>query len=92
MSIQWRRARPYFWTFVLALLAGTIPNARGASVSYTYDRVGRVTTAVYDNGTCIAYAYDAAGNRTSQITTVSGTPEMPTWGSGAWGCFVWTPH
>lgn len=90
MSTQLRKARPYFWALVLVLLVDAVPNATDATVSYTYDRVGRVTTAVYDNGTCIAYGYDAAGNRTSQINTVSGTPEMPTWGSGVWGCFAWT--
>jgi YD repeat-containing protein len=74
------------------LLCILVPDPTAASVSYTYDLAGRVTTAVYDNGTCVAYAYDAAGNRTSQINTVSGAPVTPTWGTGTWGCFVWTPH
>jgi len=74
-----------------ALLLGIlVPTPTAASVSYTYDPAGRVTTAVYDNGTCVAYAYDAAGNRTSQINTVSGAPVTPAWGTGTWGCFVWT--
>jgi hypothetical protein len=62
-----------------------------ASVVYGYDADGRVRTALYDNAACIVYDYDANGNRTSQTTTISGTPETPTWGTGSWGCFYWTP-
>jgi YD repeat-containing protein len=76
---------------VLLLLGVIIPDVSNASASYTYDQLGRLVTAVYDNGLCIAYAYDMNGNRTS-ISTVSTTPQSPTWGSGAWGCFNWTPH
>lgn len=76
----------------LLLLSVLVPHPTDASVSYTYDRVGRLTTAVYDNGICVAYAYDAAGNRTSQINTLAGTPVTPTWGTGTWGCFAWTPQ
>jgi len=76
----------------LALFVAAIPVKTGASsVTYTYDLLGRVTTAVYDNGLCVAYAYDANGNRTSQTNTMSGGPGSPIWGSGVWGCFVWTP-
>jgi hypothetical protein len=64
-------------------------DAFGFDVKYTYDLSGRVTTALYDNGMCIVYTYDAAGNRTAQTSTSWGTP--PAWGSGVWGCFVWTP-
>jgi YD repeat-containing protein len=62
--------------------------ASTASVQYTYDQFGRVTTAQYDNGTCVAYTYDANGNRTAQTT--SDTPASPVWGSGVWGCRPWT--
>lgn len=86
------QARAPLMTSLLALLAVLVSGPTNASVSYTYDLAGRVTTAVYDNGTCVAYAYDAAGNRTSQINTVSGTPVTPTWGTGTWGCFAWTPQ
>ena len=61
-----------------------------ASVSYTYDLLGRVTTAVYDNGMCIAYAYDKNGNRTSQTNTAVGQTQPLNWGSGTWGCYYWT--
>jgi YD repeat-containing protein len=75
----------------LVILLGTrVANAATASIQYTYDQLGRVTTALYDNGTCIAYTYDANGNRTEQTFTTSGTPLSPVWGSGVWGCFSWT--
>jgi YD repeat-containing protein len=78
-------------TAALALMVATVivSSATGAGVTYTYDALGRITTAQYDNGVCIAYGYDANGNRTSQTNTVSGVPAMPTWGSGVLGCFQW---
>lgn len=78
---------------MVLLLLGLVGSADGtaASVSYTYDLVGRVRTAVYDNGLCVAYTYDASGNRTSQVGTVGGTPSQAVWGTGQWGCFPWTP-
>ena len=79
-------------TMVLVLMSFLwVSPSEGAttSVQYTYDPLGRVTTASYDNGTCIAYTYDANGNRTAQTFTTSGTPASPVWGSGVWGCFPW---
>jgi YD repeat-containing protein len=41
-------------------------------VSFGYDALGRLASAVYSNGTSttsITYSYDAAGNRTSVVTT-----------------------
>ena len=51
-------------TFALAAHAG--------SVSYSYDALGRLASAVYSDATStttITYSYDAAGNRTSVATT-----------------------
>jgi YD repeat-containing protein len=76
----------------LALLGNLIPGGADASVYYGYDNLGRLKTALYDNGVCIVYIYDANGNRTSQTSTVSSSPESPVWGTGSWGCFYWTPH
>jgi YD repeat-containing protein len=58
--------------------------AANGSVVYTYDALGRISTASYDTGVCIAYTYDANGNRTSQkiLVTSSSSP-------GVWGCFNW---
>jgi uncharacterized protein RhaS with RHS repeats len=49
-------------TVALAIHAG--------SVSYSYDALGRLASAVYTDGSAtITYSYDAAGNRTSVATT-----------------------
>ena len=41
-------------------------------MSYGYDALGRLASAVYSNGSSTAtvtYSFDAAGNRTSVVTT-----------------------
>jgi YD repeat-containing protein len=48
--------------------------AHAGSVSYSYDALGRLATAVYTDGTStttITYSYDAAGNRSSIAATSS---------------------
>jgi hypothetical protein len=55
--------------------------AANGSVTYTYDALGRLRTALYDTGVC-TYQYDANGNRTQQTVNVSGSPLTPTWGTG----------
>ncbi len=75
----------------IAMADLTTASAANGSVSYTYDALGRLTTASYDTGVCVIYQYDANGNRTLQTVNVN-TGTAPTWGSGVWGCFVWTPH
>lgn len=76
----------------LSVLAGALAGflatssalAANGSVAYTYDALGRLTTASYDTGVCIAYSYDANGNRLSEkilVTTAGST--------GVWGCFNW---
>ena len=75
------------WPFLLAAPS----YAATASVTYTYDLVGRVATSLYDNGVCVVYSYDPVGNRTAQTNTLSGSPVTPVWGTGTWGCFKWTP-
>lgn len=67
-----------------------VPTISQASVIYTYDQVGRVTTALYDNNVCVVYSYDANGNRTTQTITASGSPNTPSWGTGVFGCFRWS--
>ncbi|MPV68715.1 MULTISPECIES: RHS repeat domain-containing protein [unclassified Burkholderia] len=55
----------------LALLLASAAASSG-SISYTYDSLGRLTKAVFNNGsstTTVTYNYDAAGNRTSVSTT-----------------------
>ncbi len=43
------------------------------SITYEYDSRGRLKKITYLNGTTIQYNYDNAGNRTSVVTTCSGT-------------------
>jgi uncharacterized protein RhaS with RHS repeats len=42
--------------------------AAAAATAYTYDTLGRLSTASYDNGKQIVYNYDPAGNRSSVVT------------------------
>ena len=91
MRIRICQAKALLSVAALALLGSLLPLGAVGSVIYTYDQLGRVTTGLYDNGFCIAYAYDASGNWTAQTSSVSSAPESPTWGSGVWGCFSWTP-
>ncbi len=75
---------------LLSLLAGVgLTGSDGASaangsVAYTYDALGRIVTASYDTGVCIAYTYDANSNRLSEKILVT----SPT-STGVWGCFNW---
>lgn len=58
-------------TIALALV-GASAVASAGSITYTYDPLGRLTKAVFNNGsstTTVIYNYDAAGNRTSVSTT-----------------------
>jgi YD repeat-containing protein len=83
-------ARRRSWLVLAALAssasaAAALPAfAANGSVVYTYDALGRISTASYDTGVCIAYTYDANGNRTSQKILVT----SPT-STGVWGCFIW---
>ena len=68
--------------------------AATGSVVYTYDALGRITTASYDTGVIIIYSYDANGNRLSQVINVNSA--SLTWTSTAtpctsncWGKALW---
>jgi len=78
---------------VAVLLAGLavsdVAIAANGSVSYSYDALGRVTTVFYDTGVCIAYTYDANGNRTAQTIQTVNLGGTPLWDSVTWGCFLW---
>lgn len=87
-SLFTRRMSPWVVLFVLSLVVpdgaiSTAPAANG-SVAYTYDALGRVTTASYDTGVCIIYTYDANGNRLSETINVTAAGA-----TGVWGCFNW---
>lgn len=75
-----------------ALLAGVAiasAFAQSGSVTYTYDPLGRLSTARYDTGVCILYTYDANGNRLSQTIMISGSGTTGVWGCFAWGQSTW---
>jgi hypothetical protein len=65
---------PFRTVLAACLCAATLAGAPAyaGSVSYTYDALGRLASTVYSNGTStttITYSFDAAGNRTSVVTT-----------------------
>lgn len=70
-----------FALLLVVALGGVAALAANGSVTYTYDALGRLTTAFYDTNVCITYGYDANGNRTSQSVLTSP--------GGRWGCFTW---
>ena len=49
-----------------------------SSVQYQYDNLHRLISAQYDDGTTIQYTYDAMGNRTSKVLTVTTTSSSTT--------------
>ncbi|PTR05346.1 YD repeat-containing protein [Nitrosospira sp. Nsp5] len=66
MSTRFRFRGLVFLGLVATAMSGP---ALAASVVYTYDALGRLSKATYSTGAIITYAYDAAGNRTSAVTT-----------------------
>lgn len=95
-----RRTVPRLLAVILAsLVAGAALGSSNAyaangSVTYTYDALGRVTTASYDTGVIVIYTYDSNGNRTAQVINVNTAPLTWTatytpcttncWGSSLW--------
>ena len=73
-------------TVIVAMIAFPLADgfAANGSVVYTYDALGRVTSASYDTGVCIAYTYDANGNRLTEKILVTSSAS-----TGVWGCFNW---
>ena len=57
-----------WWAVVagLVLLGGAVA---GAAERYEYDRAGRLIKVTYDDGSSIAYTYDANGNVVAIVTT-----------------------
>ncbi len=49
----------------------------GEYISHTYDDLNRLVRTDYGNGTVIEYAYDAAGNRSTQTVTEPHPPPPP---------------
>lgn len=82
-----------YWV-TLSLISISSAWAANGSVAYTYDALGRVTSASYDTGVIVIYTYDANGNRLSQVInvntaaltwTATSTPcTSNCWGAGLW--------
>ena len=45
-------------------LATTAEADFAGTITYTYDALGRLTSASYGDGTIVCYYYDSVGNRT----------------------------
>jgi YD repeat-containing protein len=82
------RAIARLWILILILISEGCPVAE-ATINYSYDRLGRLTSAAYENGVCLTYSYDANGNRTV-ISSIIAPVGPPTWGAAPFGCFNWT--
>jgi YD repeat-containing protein len=85
-------------TALLAVAIGLFPHstarAANGSVAYTYDALGRVTTASYDTGVIVIYTYDANGNRTQEVinvnaATLTWTATSTPCSSNCWGAGLW---
>jgi hypothetical protein len=79
-------------TATMGLIFAVLAATGVAGASQTQDNQKDHGGAIPRTDPCIVYTYDANGNRTSQSITTSGGALSPVWGTGVWGCFVWTPH
>ncbi len=66
-----RRYPSWLWGVMVGLIALVMLSAAPtlAATQYKYDAQGRLIAVIYDNGERIDYHYDAAGNRTSVVTS-----------------------
>jgi YD repeat-containing protein len=101
------RARPFVSPYLLRILislsiaialAAGLPQegaiAANGAVTYTYDALGRLTSASYDTGVFIYYTYDANGNRLSQVINVNSgtltwTATVTPCTANCWGGALW---
>ena len=51
-----------------------VADLNAAAIQYSYDSLSRITRVAYPDGTTIAYTYDAASNRLSQVIS---SPSIP---------------
>jgi uncharacterized protein (TIGR03437 family) len=59
---------------ILVIAAAFASTVEAGAVAYSYDRLNRLTGVAYPDGTTIAYTYDSAGNRLSQVIV---NPSIP---------------
>ncbi len=73
-----RKVRRAHYAAVLASVLVLITTAHAVQVTYEVDPAsGRVTKAIYPDGSYITYGYDENGNRTSATVTDLGAPTAP---------------
>jgi YD repeat-containing protein len=60
---------------LLMLLAALIAGKSSSAAEYQYDSLNRLSRVNYDNGTSIAYTYDAAGNRLTLVAQSGVAPD-----------------
>ncbi len=68
------------WSLIIISVLGLLASpcqAQSTSITYTYDDAGRLQTAVFEDGSEIAYSLDPAGNRTLVATTGPAVPSVP---------------
>ena len=80
-----RRLKVAFCMTAAIFLSGISMYADGATTTYTYDSLNRLTTADYSNGLVINFTYDAAGNRLTQVISSGVTQYAVTPSAGANG-------
>jgi hypothetical protein len=91
MLIPRRRRKALLILVALVTAALSIPSTAHDIASRAMKQVRGTIGAISSDDPCIVYTYDANGNRQTQMITVSGGGMTPTWGTGTWGCFKWTP-
>src|SRR5690242_13070535 len=55
--------------FIIVMLMLMTVVSIASTITYGYDRAGRLTQATYSGGQSITYHYDAAGNQTNNVVT-----------------------
>ncbi len=53
----------------ILLIVVFLSNLAQAQTTITYDKLGRVTNILQDDGTEITYTYDAVGNKLTEVVT-----------------------
>ncbi len=67
---------------MLSVLAIT---SSAGTIQYSYDNMGRLSQAEYENGTAIEYSYDTIGNRVGHTLTLGGPTSTITASAGEHG-------
>jgi hypothetical protein len=72
---------------LISMFASSAASAANGSVAYTYNSLGRLTTASYDTGVCLVHTYDAGwspANRDRKRRLRWASMAMLHWGAANW--------